>query len=116
MAQSLKANISSTFKRTKVAGKRIKKLTSALDNTKTPAKSKLLIHFHTTNNLWIVVDLQVRGLRVERLLTNINKEIITLQKEKQDLKYKIDDFYVQLTAANVSQEYKDKVRILVYLN
>lgn len=56
-----------------------------------------------------VVQLQSRGTRVERLLTSINEEITMLQKGKQDLKYDIDDFYVQLNAANISQEHRDKV-------
>ena len=49
-------------------------------------------------------------MRVERLFTSISTEITSLEKQKQDLKYDIDDFYVQLTATNVSQEHRDKVR------
>lgn len=69
-----------------------------------------------------VVELQEKGKRVERLYTNINEEITTLQKEKRDLKYDIDDFYAQLNAANISQQYEDKVHnyilyvIAMYLN
>jgi len=62
--------------------------------------------------VFTVAELQGRGVRVERLFTSISEEITTLQNEKQELKYHIDDFYVQLTAANVSQEYKDKVMYL----
>ena len=57
----------------------------------------------------VVVELQEKGKRVERLFTSINNEMTTLQKQNQDLKHNIDDFNVQLTAANISQEHKDKV-------
>ena len=60
--------------------------------------------------VFIVAQLQVRGVRVERLLTSISEEITTLQKEKQELKYHIDEFYAQLNAVNISQEYRDKVK------
>ena len=52
-------------------------------------------------------------MRVEKLFASIDEEITALQKDKQDLKYDIDDFYAQLAAANVSQEYKDKVHIII---
>ena len=62
----------------------------------------------------VVVELQAKGKRVERLFTSISDEITTLEKQKQDLKYHIDDFNVQLVAANVSKEHKDKVCSYIY--
>ena len=59
-----------------------------------------------------VVELHQKGTRIERLFTSISEEITTLQKQKQDLKYNIDDLNAQLTAANVSVEHKDKVCIV----
>jgi len=56
-----------------------------------------------------VAELQERSRRVEKLLTEINEEISTLQNEKQDLEFDIDDLHTQLNAAKISQEYKDKV-------
>jgi len=56
-----------------------------------------------------VTELQERSQRVEKLLTEINEEISTLQNEKQDLEFDIDDLDTQLNAAKINQEYKDKV-------
>ena len=62
-----------------------------------------------------VEELHTKGTRVERILTSVDKQMTELQNEKQNLKYSIDDFYVQLNAANVSHEYKDKVNF-VFIN
>ena len=56
-----------------------------------------------------VVELQERSQRVEKLLTEINEDISTLQNEKQYLEYDIDNLHVQLNAAKISQEYRDRV-------
>jgi len=59
--------------------------------------------------VYTVTELQERSQRVERLLTEINEEISTLQNEKRDLEFDIDDLDTQLNAAKISQEYRDKV-------
>ena len=53
-----------------------------------------------------VDGLQKKGRRVERLLKSIDEDIAELQKGKQDLKYDIEDFYAQLTAANICQQHE----------
>ena len=57
----------------------------------------------------IVTELEERSQRVGNLLTEIDEEISTLQNKKQEVKYDLDDLHVQLNAAKISQEYRDKV-------
>lgn len=59
--------------------------------------------------VYTVTELEERSQRVGNLLTEIDEEISTLQNKKQEVKYDLDDLHVQLNAAKISQEYRDKV-------
>ncbi|XP_065888406.1 laminin subunit alpha-1-like [Dysidea avara] len=92
-ANSIKAKVYEAIRMTGIAKKRVKKISSSIDTSNT-AKS--------------IVELQERSQRVEKLLTEINEDISTLQNEKQYLEYDIDNLHVQLNAAKISQEYRDR--------
>ena len=46
---------------------------------------------------------------MENRLESIEKGIVKLEEGRKNLKYAIEDFYAQLTLANIIQQYRDKV-------
>ena len=46
---------------------------------------------------------------MEKRFESVEKGIVKLEEGRKDLKYAIEEFYAQLSAANISQQYRDKV-------